>query len=123
MFTKDESEKRIPKPVKVLLFVGFIALAVFAIGNVITYLWNEILVELTAVKPINFWQSIGLFILSRILFGGFRWGGQHRAHWKKKKAKWREKWSNMSDEERETFKQKWRERCKTKNKSTDEEST
>lgn len=113
MFNKETSHRRIPKPVKVLFFGAFIALAGFALGHVIMFLWNEVLVEATDVKPLSFWQAIGLFVLSRILFGGFRFGERSKK-WRAKKARWKGKWQSMSEDERELFKQKWRERCSKK---------
>jgi hypothetical protein len=48
---------------------------------------------------------LGLLALSRILFGWPRggWGG--------KGGHWREKWGQMSDEDRAKFKEEWRRRC------------
>ena len=103
-----------PGPLKVLFFLAMAALFLFVLGNVIMYLWNEILANATGVKTLTFWESIGLFVLARILFGGFRFGPRHRS-WKKgfkRRKEWREKWMNMSEEERATFKQQWRERCR-----------
>lgn len=102
--------KRVPPPVKGLFFLAMAALFFFVLGNVIMFLWNTILVKATGVNPLNFWESIGLFVLARILFGGFRFGPRSRA-WRKRKWAWREKWRNMSEEEREEFKRKWKERC------------
>ena len=112
MFRNHNSNQRIPKPLKGLFFLAMAALFVFVLGNVIMFLWNEILAEATGVKALNFWESIGLFVLARILFGGFRFGPRHKPWQKFKRRKaWREKWMNMSEEERADFKAQWRERC------------
>ena len=114
MFRNQNSDRRIPGPLKVLFFLGMAALFVLVLGNVIMFLWNEILAEATGVKTLSFWEAIGLFVLARILFGGFRFGPRRHRPWRKKYNKgkrWREKWMNMSEEERVTFKQQWRERC------------
>lgn len=103
-------KRRAPKPIMVLFFLGMGALFLFVLGNVIMFLWNEILAEATGVKTLNFWESIGLFALTRILFGGFRFGGP-RKYRKYKGVEWRKKWMNMSEEERHEFKSKWKERC------------
>ena len=111
MFKNNTSNKRMPKPLKVLFFLAMAALFFFVLGHVIMFLWNEILVEVTGVKPLSYWQAIGLFVLARILFGGFRFGPRP-GRWGKRRKAWREKWRNMSEEEREEFKRKWKERCR-----------
>lgn len=89
------------------VFVG----AVLLVGWVIMTLWNIILVPLLHVGVITFWQGLGLLVLSRLLFGGFggRGGkhccGSHKGHY------WKEKWSSMTDEEKEKFKEEWKSRC------------
>ena len=76
MFKDNSTHRRVPKPVKGLFFLALAALFLFVLGQVIMFLWNNILAEVTGVKTLNFWQAIGLFVLARILFGGFsrrRW--------------------------------------------------
>ncbi|MEL6867135.1 MAG: hypothetical protein AAFP19_22110, partial [Bacteroidota bacterium] len=81
----------------------------------IMLLWNAILPNLMKIRPISFWEAIGLFVLSRLLFGGLRWrfwkGAKRKGYWAKKKE-WRQKWMDMSEEERAEFKARWRERCR-----------
>ncbi|MDX2171657.1 MAG: hypothetical protein SFY56_00960 [Bacteroidota bacterium] len=89
-------------------FLFFIA-ALFGLGAIITYLWNAILPQLIHVSEITYWQSLGLFVLCRILFGGFRFGGGRG--YAKNNSAWREKYSNMSEEEKAALKTKWKERC------------
>lgn len=101
----------IPSLIKGLFVLGMIALFVFILGQVIMYLWNEILVEATGVRPLTFWKSLGLFVLARILFGGFR-SSSRPSRWSRKKKAWKEKWRNMSEEERVEFKSKWKNRRK-----------
>lgn len=83
-------------------------------GYVVMLLWNNTLAVITPLQRINFWQAVGLLILCRILFGGFRFngpkgrgGGPNHP----KAQQWREKWMDMSDEERERFKSEWKKRC------------
>ena len=114
MFGNNGSKRRMPKPLYGLFFLVMAGLFVFILGHVIVFLWNEILVDVTGVKPLNFWQAIGLFALSRILFGGFRFGGPRHHYARKRKAAWKQKWMNMSEDEREEFKNKWKKRCSDK---------
>ncbi|MBI1227118.1 MAG: hypothetical protein GC192_17940 [Bacteroidetes bacterium] len=104
MFNKHRSRK------KFFLIPFGIAAFLLLIGWVVMLLWNAILPNVVAgVSALTYWQAVGLLVLSKILFSGFHGkpgprpgGGMH----------WREKWMNMSEEERAQFKAKWRERCK-----------
>jgi hypothetical protein len=98
---------------KALMVLLFVPLALFAFGSIVMLLWNAILPAVIHVTPINFWQALGILILSKILFGGFkggggRWGDRRRHMWKDQMEK---KLSNMSVEEKEKFKQDWKNRC------------
>ena len=88
--------------------IGFFLLA----ATFVMLLWNALLPDLFDWKTIGFFQAVGLLFLTRILFGGFRW---HRGNsrWSgKRRGAWRRKWSALSEEEKEIFKAKWREKCK-----------
>src|ERR1700733_6556107 len=53
--------------------------AVFGFGAIVMYLWNWLMPAIfTSLGTITLCQAIGLLILSKILFGGFRkgWGGR-----------------------------------------------
>ncbi len=104
--------------------IGFAVLAIaFAalLGYVVMRLWNGVLVDVTSVKIITYPQAIGILVLSKILFGGFKkgWGG--RSHEWKQNLK--EKWQNMDPEEREKFKKDWRNRCRTWGRDNDKAGT
>ncbi len=107
---RDEPPYRRPfRPGKVLFFLLAAAAFVLIVGGVVMWLWNAILPDLTGVRAIKLWEAVGLLVLSRILFGGLNMGRYRR--FGKKRAAWRQKWMNMSDEERAEFKARWRERC------------
>ncbi len=95
-----------------MLGVIFIAFA----GYVTMWLWNAILPDVLRVSEITFFQALGLLLLARLLFGGFRrHGGFYKGggHTTTQRGQFmRDKWANMSDEERALFKQQWKERCK-----------
>ena len=94
---------------KVLFFILMAAVAIIVFGGLVMLLWNNVLVEVVNISPITFGQALGILLLSKILFGGWRggWGGE-RHHWKNKMG---EKWSAMTPEEREKFKAQWQKRC------------
>ena len=84
-----------------------ITIGVFLLGYVIMHLWNWLLPELfTNAQTIDYWQAMGILLLSKILFGGFhgrRCGGRcgHRGgYWG---SRWKSKWEGMSEEERAKF--------------------
>ncbi|MEK6780455.1 MAG: hypothetical protein AABY93_02040 [Bacteroidota bacterium] len=81
----------------------------FAIGTM--YLWNWLVPALFAGPMINFWQTVGLLVLSKILFSGFgkggHWGSYRGGPWR---PYWKEKWNTMTPEDRERFKQKMKEK-------------
>ena len=114
MFNDHSSHRRTPPPVKFLFFLAMGALVLFVLGHLVMFLWNGILVEATGVKALNFWQSLGLLLLSRILVGGLRFGPS-RGPWNASPRRhWKEKWTHMSEEERAAFRAKWKERCERK---------
>jgi Ca2+/H+ antiporter, TMEM165/GDT1 family len=87
-----------------------IAAGVFIFGTVVMYLWNAIIPAVLGLGVITFWQAIGILVLSKILFGGFRGGhGHHNFHGHGREM--REKWMHLTPEEREKMKAEWRGRC------------
>ncbi|HEY4147454.1 MAG TPA: hypothetical protein VGM41_00930 [Chitinophagaceae bacterium] len=95
---------------KIVMGIVFGIAAVVLFGFIVMNLWNAILPAVIHVSAITFWQAIGILLLSKILFGGFRggWGGGRRAQWKEKMQN---KWKEMTPEQRDQFKQEWRNRC------------
>jgi len=76
--------------------LAVVALAVLA--GMVMLLWNAVVpVALAGARPIDYLHALGLLILSRILFGGFRGhGGWHaRRRWGR--------WQAMTPEERAQF--------------------
>lgn len=92
-------------------FFLFIIAGIFILGAVVMLLWNAILPNIMAVSTITYWQALGILILSRILFGGFKCGPRrHRGHFGNPRFK--ERFMNMSREERINFRNEWKERFK-----------
>jgi hypothetical protein len=84
------------RALKVLLIV---VVAGSLLGFVIMYLWNWLMPSLFGLNMITFWQALGLFVLGKLLLGGFhRHGGRPR--WGRQM---RERWNQMTPEERERF--------------------
>ena len=89
-------------------FLLFIPLLIALLGGVVMALWNAILPEVLGAKPVTYWQALGLLLLSRILLGGFRFGGGGSS-WK---GRPRGRWTAMSDEEKARIKEEWQKRCR-----------
>ena len=63
---------------------------------------------LFGLAVITFWQAVGLLILSKILFGGFRFRRGPGLHWRRRMT---ERWEKMTPEQREQFREGMRGRC------------
>ena len=82
-----------------------VLLAAAVMSFVVMGLWNWLMPALFALHRINFWQALGLLVLGKILFGGFR--GPHM-HWR---GRMMERWEKMTPEEREKFREGMKGRC------------
>ena len=77
---------------KIRLVVGhllmaaiFIALVALGFGYLVERLWNAILPQVMNVRPLHYWQAVGLLLLCRILVGSFSHRG-HSGHNKQKRG-------------------------------------
>lgn len=100
----------VAKILKFFLFgVLFVVLFVF-FTYVVMRLWNWLMPALFGLHLITFWQALGILILSKILFGGFR-GGRGRFRDRTWRRRMFERWEQMTPEEREKFRERMRSRC------------
>lgn len=97
------------------LFLLLVPVLFLALAFVVMFLWNAILPDVVHAGTITYWQSLGLLALCRILFGGFGHRGNHKDHPFARSRELREKWSQMNDEERQKFRQEWKDRCEHRN--------
>jgi hypothetical protein len=91
-----------------LKFVLFAVLFLVVFSFIVMRLWNWLTPALFGWHVISFWQAVGLLILSKILFGGFRGGPRRHWYWRRRMM---ERWEQMTPEEREKFRQSMRGRC------------
>jgi hypothetical protein len=93
--------------VHILKVAGFGVAALGVFGFVVESLWNWLMPDLFGARPVTYWQALGLWILGRILFGGFH-GHHHDKRWR---ARLIERWEQMTPEEREklraTLRHRW----------------
>ena len=103
----------------ILLFILVGPLAVFIFGQLVMFLWNNALVPVLHVSEVNFWQGLGILVLSKILFSSFSGkGGSNRYYWKQRMM-----WNRMTPEQKEKFKEEWRSRSRRwGNRSWDSEN-
>lgn len=95
-----------------LMFVAFFIVALIVFTTIVRTLWNAILPEVTGVKPISFAQAMGILVLSKILFSGFgQRGGWRSGRHNEWRNNMKEKFGNMTPEEREKFRAEWKNRC------------
>lgn len=81
--------------------IGLIAVTVG--GQVVMHLWNWLTPTLFGWHTVDFWQALGLLVLSRIFFGGFR--GRPGFAGRRMMGRW----ERMTPEQREQFMQgAWR---------------
>jgi hypothetical protein len=72
--------------------------AIAVLGFLVMELWNRVMPALfVGIHSIDYVHALGLLVLCRILFGGFRGRGgwRGRRHW--------DRWAAMTPEEREQF--------------------
>ena len=96
---EDETMKHhwLLKTLKVLLIV---VVAGILLGFVIMHLWNWLMPSIFGLSAITFWQALGLFVLGKLLLGGFHRHHGGRPRWGRQM---RERWDQMRPEERERF--------------------
>ena len=88
--------------IAVLIVIGTV------VGWAVKLLWNWLLPGLFGLATITFWQGLGLFVLGKLLFGGFRGFGPHR----KRRDHWHKRWQRMTPEQREQFSRGMRRGCR-----------
>ena len=87
---------------KGLKFAIFGALAVAVFGFAVMTLWNWLMPTIFGSRLISFWQALGLLVLSKMLFGGFRGGPARHWSWRRRMM---ERWERMTPEERVKFRE------------------
>jgi len=93
---------------KLFLIIPFALMGIAAFTGIVMFLWNNVLAVVLHVSAITLWQSLGILVLSKILFGGFRGGHWGRQQWKNKMI---QRWDAMTPEEKEKFRGEWEKRC------------
>jgi hypothetical protein len=101
---------RLPRPVRflVMAIMAVVFLALF--GFIVMWLWNALMPPLFHLPVLTYWQAVGLLILAKIFFGGFR--GGHPGGRRYIRERWAARyWEKMSEEERAKFRAGMRDWC------------
>ncbi len=92
---------------KVAGIIVMVIIGVLVFGSIVMLLWNALMPVIFHLPVISFEQALGLLVLAKIFFGGFRGGPRFM----NKRDNLRQAWQNMSPEQREKFKGNWERRC------------
>ena len=87
-------------------FIAFGVLALGVAGLVTSGLWNALMPAIFSLPAINFWQALGLLLLSRLFFG--RFGGMGR---RMHKARFARGFESLTPDEREHFRRAMQGNC------------
>ena len=89
--------------------IGLFILLFAALSAVVMWLWNWLLPEIFDLPTISYWQSAGLLLLAKLIFG-FGKGPKHHPGHQKWKAYWASKWHKVPQEEKMKWKQSFAEK-------------
>ena len=91
-------------------FILFITiLKALVLGGLAMLMWNYTLPAVTGAGLLSYRQAVALWLLCRVLFGGLGSGTaglRQGPPWSR--GAWKNKWMQMTPEEREKFQQEWR---------------
>ncbi len=101
---------------KGLRIAGFAVLAVvgtavfaLAFGWLVMLLWNWLMPAVFGLGTLSYWQSFGLVILAKLIFGGLGGWGRHQGHGHRPgRGPWDEHWKGGRDRWR-WYEDFWRE--------------
>jgi len=95
MTTRLRWEQVVGKAIEVALLLTIV---IAGFGQAVLQLWNLLMPELFGLRPLRFWQAVGLMALSWILFGGLRGFGMITGPGRHSPP---DKWGRLTPEERE----------------------
>jgi energy-coupling factor transporter transmembrane protein EcfT len=91
---RNESWSKIPLIFGILLVLvlvcGFLSLC----GFIVMVLWNWLVPVIFKIQTIDFWQAVGLLLLTQILFRGFNPHRYGHNQWKRRQI-----WKHLHEEE------------------------
>jgi hypothetical protein len=97
------------KVLRILRFAAFAVGILALLSFFVLRLWNWLMPEIFSLHAINYGQALGLLVLSKILFGGFRGGRGPGGFFRRRRMM--QRWAEMTPEEREKFRTGLRAGC------------
>ena len=94
---QQRSERLITSTLHIALLITIV---IAGFGQAVLQLWNWLIPELFGLRPLRFWQAVGLMGLSWILFGGLRGFGMIAGP---RRSGTPDSWASLTPEERERF--------------------
>lgn len=103
-----------------LWMVPLMAIAILLKGALVMWLWNALIPELFHGPELVYVQALGLMILAKLLVGFGHWRGHHHHRGRHRHHRHggfggfggRDRWMNMTPEEREKMRDEFRRRCR-----------
>lgn len=92
---------------RILRFVILGLIFVAAMGFLTMFLWNWLIPVLFQGPEIRFEQALGLMLLGRLLVGGWGKGHNHCGHGDGWKTRMKERFTGISEEEKQAFKKRF----------------
>lgn len=100
---------------KLLLIAPFAILGmllfIYLGGQIVMRLWNVLLPSIFGLRQITFWEALGILVLCRILFGGFRIQNHTRSNIRRRMEERRALWEALTPEEKERIRSRMAGRC------------
>jgi hypothetical protein len=97
---------------KYFMFIPFAIMAALALSALVMVLWNYLMPDLFNLPTLNYWQASALLVFCRILFGGFHFKKPEGRKSTYENETLKNKFINMTNEEKTAFKEQWKSRCK-----------
>jgi hypothetical protein len=95
-----------------LTYLLFFVAVILCLSGAAMFLWDVILPHITHLPQINYWQALGLTILSRILFGKLPFDGPFEKYTRRKSPNiLKDKLMAMDEHDKASFREEWRKRC------------
>ena len=85
-------------------YIFWFLIMIAILSAAVMLLWNWLVPVLFGGKMINYWQAMGLLILTRILTGFGKASAAHFSH------KFRNGWHSLPEDEKERLRQKFKDR-------------
>lgn len=98
---REKQNRKFPFFRNPFVFVVLWLVLAVAIGGIIMLLWNWLMPVIFGLPVLSLWQALGLFVLTRILFGSFGFGGRGMPGRGKNPVQ--DKWMKMTPEQRKEF--------------------